>query len=74
LAEQLRQAALDLAMSEVGEIVEFSRADCDSTPPPMNGSAGFSFRPAAWFPLAIRIPEKYEQSLATLLSAIPGRQ
>ncbi|MHB1038507.1 MAG: hypothetical protein ACYC0Y_28120 [Pirellulales bacterium] len=29
LVEQLRQAALDLAMSEVGEIVEFSEAACN---------------------------------------------
>jgi hypothetical protein len=29
LVEQLRQAALDLAMSEVGDVVEFSGAACD---------------------------------------------
>jgi len=29
LVERLRQAALDLAMSEVGEVVEFSGAACD---------------------------------------------
>jgi hypothetical protein len=30
--EQLRQAALDLAMAEVGEVVEFSGAGCDFQP------------------------------------------
>jgi len=29
LVEQLRQAALDLAMAEVGEVVEFSEAACN---------------------------------------------
>ena len=29
LVEQLRQVALDLAMSEVSEIMEFSGTDCD---------------------------------------------
>ena len=30
LVEQLRQAALDLAMTEVSEVMEFSGADCDT--------------------------------------------
>ena len=36
LVEQLRQAALDLAMSEVSEVLEFSGTDWTSKPPTMN--------------------------------------